>query len=251
MGFSKDPADYRPAKVKFAGPEFNDKDPKYRSDLDPDGFLIGGRPIGPEGVSVIILGSLSGYEEKDRVTINGKEEKRRFAIWKNQPEVTPVQGKGGGLKTDRGGWITGRFDEIFLLVDRELSVATLYDIVQELNRQASLLGLTGMYEAKWLLTKHSVPDGDYLHHQPNFECLGVKRRGERAQQGGAGASREARHPDRQALLSAPQRSASSTDRRSRRRMRRRRRAKATTARVPAATICRPGCAEADQRVGGG
>jgi len=87
LGSSKDPADYRPAKVKFAGPEFNDKDPKYRSDLDPDGFLIGGRPIGPEGVSVIILGSLSGYEEKDRVTINGKEEKRRFAIWKNQPEA--------------------------------------------------------------------------------------------------------------------------------------------------------------------
>ena len=87
-GLSGDPADYHPLRVKFSGAEFNSLDPKYRSDLVELGFLIGGRAIGAEGVQVIILGMMSGVEEKDRVTVDGKD--RRFAIWKTQPEVVVV-----------------------------------------------------------------------------------------------------------------------------------------------------------------
>jgi hypothetical protein len=113
LGFSPDPADYQPTWIKLSGREFNDADPHYRPELDPDAdFLVGDVAVGAEGVSVIILGMLSGHEEKNRVIIDGREEKRHFAFWERQPKVTPVKGKGGGLKTARGGWLTGQFDEI-------------------------------------------------------------------------------------------------------------------------------------------
>jgi hypothetical protein len=175
-GFSKEPADYLPMRVKFIGPEFNEPDPKYRPDLEPLGLLIGDKAIGAEGISVIVLGSLSGCEEKDRVSVDGHEEKRRFALWKRQPEVTPIKGRGGGLKTDRGGWITNKFDEVFVLVNRELGVISLFDqhhVVAELNRQASTLGVNSMYEIAWRLTKAAVTDGDYTKYEPHFEPLGV------------------------------------------------------------------------------
>jgi hypothetical protein len=175
-GFSKDPADYKIPRIKFTGAEFNPLDPKYRPDLGPGDFLIGDQPVDADGLPVIVLGSLSGHEEKDRLVVNGKEEKRRFAIWKNQPEVTPVKGKGGGLKTGRGGWITGRFDEVFLLTESGLAVLTLYDahhVILEINRQATLLGADAMYKIKWLLTKQLVPDGEYTKAAPRLEPLGV------------------------------------------------------------------------------
>ena len=81
-GSQKIPSDYTLPWVKLSGPEFNDIDPKYRRDLKPLGFLIGDNAISPEGARVIILGMLSGYDEQDRVIVNGREEKRRFAIWK-------------------------------------------------------------------------------------------------------------------------------------------------------------------------
>lgn len=175
-GFSKDPSDYTLPWVKLSGPEFNDIDPKYRRDLKPLGFLIGDNAINPEGARVIIPGMLSGYDEQDRVIVNGREEKRRFAIWKTQPDVAYVKGKGGGKRTDRGGWITRRLDEIFMLTAYGPAVLTLFDqhdIVAELNRAAQSLDVGAMYEAAWTLTKTEVPDGDYTRHEPRFELLGV------------------------------------------------------------------------------
>jgi hypothetical protein len=177
LGFSPDPADYQPTWIKLSGREFNDADPHYRPELDPDAdFLVADVAVGAEGVSVIILGMLSGNEEKDRVIVDGREEKRHFAFWQRQPKVTPVRGKGGGLKTARGGWLTGQFDEIFILVNRELCALTLYDmhhVVAKLNRQASALDVGAMVEAKWRLTKKKVPDGPYTRYEPHFEPLGL------------------------------------------------------------------------------
>jgi hypothetical protein len=175
-GFSTDEADYRALAVKLAGPEFNQFDPKYRVDLPPDGFLIGNIAIAPEGVPVIVLGSVSGVEERDRVTINGKETTKRHALWKVQPDVTPVTGKGGGLRTERGGWLSGKFDEVFLLTPHGLAVLSMYDqhhIVADLNQRAPLLGAAAMYEVKWTLTKAKVPDGDYTKYEPHFTPLGL------------------------------------------------------------------------------
>lgn len=176
-GFSKDPADYRPLWVKLSGAEFNNVDPKYRPDLDPDGFLLGDNAISPKGARVIILGSVSGCQERDRVTVNGRETTRLHALWRYQPEVTPVKGRGGGLKTDRGGWLAGKYDELFMLTAYGAAVLTLYDqhdTVAELNRSAQSLGVGAMYEAAWTLTKASVADGDYTRYEPHFELLGVK-----------------------------------------------------------------------------
>jgi hypothetical protein len=176
-GFSKDPGDYKLPWVKLSPPELNSADPKYKPELDPKGFSIGDEYIAPGGAPVIILGMLSGHEEKDRVRVDGREEKRRFKIWKYQPEITVVRGKGGGLRTERGGWITSKFDEIFLLTAYGLAVATLYDmhdVVAKLNQLAQSLGAAAMYEIRWQLTKESfVDDGGYTHVKPHFELLGV------------------------------------------------------------------------------
>ena len=175
-GFSRDEADYRPLALRLAGPEFNQFDPKYRVDLPPDGFLIGNVAIAPEGVPVIVVGSVSGVEERDRVTIDGRETTRRHALWKAQPEATPIKGKGGGLRTERGGWISGKFDEIFLLTPHGLAVLSLYDmhhIVADNNQRALSLGAAAMYEVKWTLTKAKVPDGDYTKYEPHFTPLGL------------------------------------------------------------------------------
>ena len=176
-GFSQDPSDYKPLRVKLSPPELNSADPKYKPELDPKGFSIGDDYIAPEGTPAIILGMLSGHEEKDRVRVDGREEKRRFQIWKYQPEITVVRGKGGGLRTERGGWITSKFDEIFLLTAHGLAVLTLYDmhdIVAKLNQHAQSLGVSAMYEVKWRLTKETFVDGGgYKHVKPHFELLGV------------------------------------------------------------------------------
>jgi hypothetical protein len=175
-GFSKDPGDYRPAKVKLSGAVFNRADPAYRSDLPADGLLIGNVAITPEGVPIIFLGSLSGWQEKDRVVIDGRETTRLFAIWRHQPEVEYLKGRGGGKKTDRGGWITGKYDEIFLLTPYGLAVLTLFDmhhVVAELNQRAASHGVGAMYEIKWQLTKKAAPDGDYTKYEPSFEPLSV------------------------------------------------------------------------------
>ena len=114
-------------------------------------------------------------EEKDRIIVDGREEKRRFAVWKTQPEVTAIKGKGGGLRTARGGWITSKHDEIFLLTPQGLGVLTLYDahgVVAKLNQLAQSLDVGAMREARWLLTKRT-PDGPYPHPEPHFELLGV------------------------------------------------------------------------------
>ena len=176
-GFSQDEADYRPLWLKLSGPEFNPDSPKYRVDLPPNGILLGNVAIAPEGLPVIWLGSVSGFEEKDRVIENGRETTRRHALWKVQPEVTPVKGKGGGLRTERGGWISGRFDEIFLLTPHGLAVLSLFDrhhIVSGINQRATSLGASAMFEIKWQLTKAEVPDGDgYKHLEPVFAPLGI------------------------------------------------------------------------------
>jgi hypothetical protein len=96
-------------------------------------------------------------------------------VWKVQPEVTVVRGKGGGLKTDRGGWISGRFDEVFLLdADGALCVLTLFDthhVVADLTKKVAQLPIDHVCEAKWRLTKALVPDGDYTRSEPRFELL--------------------------------------------------------------------------------
>jgi hypothetical protein len=176
-GASQDPADYLLPWVKLSGSEFNPADPKYRPELNPDtDFLIGEKPIGVEGVSVIVLGMLSGWEEKERIVIDGHETRRHFAFWRTKPDVTPVKGKGGGLKTDRGGWLTGRFDEIFLLIGRELYVLTLWDmhhIITGLTKQLEMLDIDAMYKVKWRLTKKRIPEGEYTKYEPRFEPISV------------------------------------------------------------------------------
>jgi hypothetical protein len=177
LGFSPDPADYQPTWIKLSGREFNDADPHYRPELNPDtDFLVGDVAVGAEGVSVTILGILSGHEEKDRVIVDGRETRRHFAFWGKEPKATPVKGKGGGLKTARGGWLTGRFDEIFVLINGELCVLTLYDmhhLVAKLSKQASTLSVGAMVEIKWRLTKKKVPDGPCTRYEPRFELIGL------------------------------------------------------------------------------
>ena len=138
------------------------------------GYLVGDQPVGPEGVHVIVLGMLSGCQERDRVTIEGRDTTRLFSVWKRQPEITVVRGRGGGLRTDRGGWISAKFDEIFLLVGRKLCVLPIYDmhhVVADLNAMASGFGAGAMYEIAWQLTKRAIPDGDYTKFEPHFEPL--------------------------------------------------------------------------------
>jgi hypothetical protein len=175
-GFSKDPGDYKLPWIKLSGPEFNNADPKYRSDIPDLGFLIGDNVISPKGARVIIAGMTMGHREVDRVTVNGRETTRLYALWRSQPEATPVKGRGGGLRTDRGGWLSGKLDEIFTLTAYGPTVLTLFDqhdIVAELNQSAQSLGVGAMYEAAWTLTKASVPDGDYTRYEPHFELLGI------------------------------------------------------------------------------
>jgi hypothetical protein len=81
-GFSTDPSDYMPTRVMLSGAAFNETSKFYRPDLDRLDFLIGDTAIKTEGVPVIILGTLSGCEERDRVTVDGKQATRRFALWK-------------------------------------------------------------------------------------------------------------------------------------------------------------------------
>jgi hypothetical protein len=175
-GSSQDPADYQPAWVQFGGSAFDEKSKYYRPELDPQtNFLVGSKAFGPEGVSAIVIATFTGYAENDRVVIDGKDTTRRFAIWKRQPEVTVVRGKGGGLKTDRGGWIS-RFGEIIYLIDGEICVQSLFDqhpVIAGLIRRMEALPTAAFYEAKFNLTKKKVLDGDYTRHEPNLELLGI------------------------------------------------------------------------------
>jgi hypothetical protein len=178
-GFSTDPADHQPARAKFNGPEFNSADPKYRPDLDPAGnFLIG--DVAHEEEHCLVLGSLSGVQEHDRsVNEYGKNVRDLFQIWRTQPKVTPVKGKGGGLKTDRGGWLGDKIDEIFLLTSYGLTVLTLYDqhqVVAALNQRAQSLGVAAMFHIKWAMRKKKATfeEDEYPKYEPNFEVLGVK-----------------------------------------------------------------------------
>ena len=84
------------------------------------------------------------------------------------------------IKTGRGGWINGRFDEIFLLINNRLSCITLWDahhIVTDIQQQADPLSIGAMYEARWQLTKVEVFDGkdeagnNYFRREPHFELL--------------------------------------------------------------------------------
>jgi hypothetical protein len=175
-GFSTDPSDYLPQRVRLICDELNPMAPGYRPELDPKGFLIEKNGVGAAGKPVIILGKLSGHEEVDRVLVDGKDTTRRYMIWERQPEVTPVKGKGGGLRTARNGWIKRRYDEVFLLIDNRLCVLPLYDahhVVAELNQRAEPLAIAAFYEARWQLTKVEKPDGDYTRTEPNFELLGI------------------------------------------------------------------------------
>ena len=142
-GFSTDPSDYLPHWVRLTATEFDPMAPGYRPELDPKGFLIEKNGVGAEGKPVVVLGKLSGYEEKDRVVVDGKDTVRRHMIWRTEPKVEYVKGKGGGKRTNRGGWITSKFDEVFLLIDNRLCVLTLYDmhhVVAELDQRAEPFG---------------------------------------------------------------------------------------------------------------
>lgn len=174
-GLSGDPADYQAAWVKLSGPEWNEVDPRYRSELGPLDLLIGERVIDANGVEVVIVGMMSGVEEKDRVTFDGRETTRRHAIWGTQPEIEVIRGRGGGLKTDRGGWISGKFDEVFLLdADGVLCVMSIYDahhVVANLTKRVAQLPIDHVCEVRWRLTKIQVADGDYTRSEPHFELL--------------------------------------------------------------------------------
>jgi hypothetical protein len=162
----------------MSGSPFNSLDPKYRSDIPEFGFLIGDNVIDAEGERVIIVGTLSGHEVEARGIIHGKEERRRVAILNTKPEVIPVYGKGGGLKTNDGHWYKGRLDEVFLLTSHGLAVLTLFDqhnVVIDFNRRAQELNVDAMYAIRWRLTKEMVPDNSgYEHATPRFEVLGAK-----------------------------------------------------------------------------
>lgn len=182
-GFSKDAADYRPQRVRFSGDAYNPMSPTHRPEIDPNGFLVEDTATTAAGLPCIILGTLSGCEEVDRVTVDGKPAKQRFMIWSKQPQgTTPVKGKGGGIKTGRGGWINGRFDEVFLLINNRLGCITLWDahhVVADIQQQAEPLSIKAMCEARWQLTKVEVFDSkdeagnDYFRREPHFELLGL------------------------------------------------------------------------------
>ena len=181
-GFSKDAADYRPLRVRFSGDAYNPMSPTYRPEIDPNGFLVEDTATTAAGLPCVILGTLSGVEEIDRVTVDGKPAKQRFMIWSKQPEITVHKGKGGGLKTARGGWINGRFDEVFLLTNNRLSCITLWDahhVIADIQQQAEPLSIKAMCEARWQLTKVEVFDSkdeagnDYFRREPHFELLGL------------------------------------------------------------------------------
>ena len=151
-GFSSDASDYMPRRVRFSGDAYNRMAPGYRPEIDPKGFLVENDATTATGLPCVILGTLSGVEEVDRVTVDGKPTTQRYMIWKKQPDVEPIKGKEGGLKTARGGWIKGRFDEVFLLINNKLSCITLWDahhIISEINQLAGPLPIGAMYEAKW------------------------------------------------------------------------------------------------------
>jgi hypothetical protein len=176
-GFSKDPSDYVLPWVKLSGGEFNEADPKYMPEISPGGFLLGNNLISPKGLSVIVLGMTSGFEEIDRVMVKGEEKRRRYAIWRSKPDVEPVKGKGGGLRTDRGGWLKGRVDEVFMLTPYGAAVMTLFDqhnVVADLNQAAQSIGVDAMYKIKWTMTKELIADGSgYEHAVPHFDLLGA------------------------------------------------------------------------------
>lgn len=175
-GFSTDYVDYLPQRVRLTGDELNPMAPGYRPELDPKGFLIEKNGVGAAGKPVVVLGALSGFDERDRVVVDGKDTTRRHMIWKTEPKVEYLKGKGGGKRTNRGGWITSKFDEVFLLIDNRLCVLTLYDahhIVTELNQRAEPLPIGALHEALWQLTKVEVPEGDYTRTAPHFELLGI------------------------------------------------------------------------------
>ncbi len=182
-GFSTDPGDYMPRRVRFSGEAFDPMAPGFRPEIDAGGFLVEGDASTAAGLPCVILGTLSGVEEVDRVTVDGKQTTQRHMIWSKQPQgTTPIKGRGGGLQTDRGGWIKGRFDEIFLLINNTLCCITLWDahpIVTEINRLAAPLPIGAMYQAKWQLAKVERPDGEdqagnkYFRREPHFELLGV------------------------------------------------------------------------------
>ena len=181
-GFSKDAADYMPRRVRLFSEVYNPMAPGFRPEVDPAGFLIENDPTTAAGMPCVIIGTLSGVEEVDRVTVDGKPTTQRFMIWKKQPDVEPIKGKGGGLNTDRGGWIRGRYDEIFLLIANRLCCITLWDahhIITALQQQAMPLPIGAMHEARWQLTKVERPEGEdqagnqYFRREPHFELLGV------------------------------------------------------------------------------
>lgn len=180
-GFSTDPSDYLPRRVRFSGEAYDPMAPGFRPEIDPEGFLIENVATTAAGLPCVVLGTLSGYEEVSRVTVDGKPTTQRLAIWNKQPETTPVKGKGGGLQT-KNGWYKGRYDEIFLLINNRLCCITLWDahhIVTALQQAASPLPIGAMHEARWKLTKVERPDGQdqagnqYFRREPHFELLGV------------------------------------------------------------------------------
>jgi hypothetical protein len=181
-GFNQDPIDYLPRHIRFSGDAYNPMAPGYRPEIDPKGFLVENDATAAAGLPCIILGTLSGVEEIDRVTVDGKSTMQRYMIWKKQPDVGPIKGKGGGLKTARGGWVKNRFDEIFLLINNKLCCITLYDahhVVTDIQQQAEPLPVKAMHEARWQLTKVEIPDGEddqgnsYFKREPHFELLGL------------------------------------------------------------------------------
>jgi hypothetical protein len=176
-GFSTDYVDYLPQRVRFSGDAYNPMAPGFRPEIDPKGFLVENTATTAAGLPCVILSSPSGHDEVDRVTgDDGKPTTRRFAIWKKRPGYTPITGKGGGFKTDRGGWIKGSIDEVFVLIGNKLCCITLWDahhVITDIQQQATPLPIAALYEARWQLTKVEIPDGDYFRREPHFELLGV------------------------------------------------------------------------------
>ena len=181
-GFSKDPSDYMPRRVRLSSEAYDPMAPGFRPEADPAGFLLENDPTTAAGLPCVIIGTLSGVEEVDRVTVDGKPTTQRFMIWKKQPDVEPIKGKGGGLKTARGGWIKGRYDEIFLLIANRLCCITLWNahgVITALQQQAMPLPIGALFEARWQLTKVERPDGEdqagnqYFRREPHFELLGI------------------------------------------------------------------------------
>ena len=210
-GFSKDPSDYMPRRVRLSSEAYDPMAPGFRPEVDPAGFLLENDPTTRPACLASSLAPCAASRRSTASPSTAKPTTQRFMIWKKQPDVEPIKGKGGGLKTARGGWIKGRYDEIFLLIANRLCCITLWNahgVITALQQQAMPLPIGALFEARWQLTKVERPDGEdqagnqYFRREPHFELLGIAGQTGRAERSRACAREKALASDQPVVTSA-------------------------------------------------